>query len=157
MLQRSTCCGRVQAGRSRTPQQPLTCGRPTTNARCRQKATRLAHSKVGPTLRSGSASWARDVTGHAEAQRSAATQSLKRPSLLLLGTSEQPLPIPHPLPPIILMPGDIPRAQEVKRTPLLLMNISENWPRTYMRRTRPLPILMNMKTLNSTTGPLIHC
>ena len=50
-----------------------------------------------------------------------------------------------------------PRSARGNKKTLLLMNISKNWPRTYTRRTRPLQIPMSMKTLISTTGPLIHC
>jgi hypothetical protein len=57
-------------------------------------------------------------------------QSLSQLFLLHLGTTEQLLPIAHPLLPLILMLGVNPRVQEVKRTHLPPMNISKNWPRT---------------------------
>ncbi len=50
-----------------------------------------------------------------------------------------------------------PKSVKGKRTHLLPMNISKNWPRTYTRATRAFPTPMNMKIRNSTTGPLTHC
>jgi hypothetical protein len=74
-----------------------------------------------------------------------------------LMNKKQLLPTTHPLLPLIGTLGVNPRVQEAKRTSPLLMSISRSWPKTFMNITGTFPTPMIMKTLNSTTLPLIHC
>ena len=98
------------------------------------------------------------ITHHFETiHRTILNQSLSQQFLLHLGTAEQLLPIAPPLLPLIVMLGVNPRVQEAKRTSPLLMSISRSWPKTFMNITGTFPTPMIMKTLNSTTLPLIHC
>ncbi len=73
------------------------------------------------------------------------------------GTSNQPLPLVPPLLLLIITLGVNPRAQKARRTYLRPMNISRNLPGTFTRAIRTSQTPMNMRILNSTIGPLIHC